>query len=86
MENTNWAEEFENRFKDDILGYDDEAILAGYKLYEDIESFITDLLEQEKSKWLEALPKEKRFKDGDVRNASDFGWNTCLKEIKNNLK
>jgi hypothetical protein len=50
-----------------------------------IANYWLSLLEQEKIKWLKALPKEKRFKDRDVRNASDFGWNSCLQTIKQQL-
>ena len=32
------------------------------------------------------LPEEKRFVDGDVKNASDYGWNACRSQIISNLK
>ena len=47
MENTNWKQQFR-----DILFHTPVKYL-------ELEQFITDLLEQEKNKWLEALPKEK---------------------------
>jgi hypothetical protein len=32
------------------------------------------------------LPKSKRFKDHDIGNASDYGFNSAVKEIKDKTK
>ena len=44
-----WQEEFDKKFKDDILGYG-EVSSADYSLRDDLKDFITDLLKQEKMK------------------------------------
>ena len=54
--------------------------------------YVKSLLEQEKSKWLEALPKER---DGQCVDPKYYissgwkdrneGWNACLKEVKHQL-
>ena len=61
MTNTNWEEEFNSKFGDEYMDYDYGVKFSYIELYEDIKRFITDLLEQKKIKWLEALPKEKDY-------------------------
>ena len=77
MTNTNLADRFNKRFN----GY-----WKGKAIPDEIKFFITEILKQEKIKWLEALPKEKDYKvRDDFANWFDNGWNACLKQIKQQL-
>jgi hypothetical protein len=89
MKNTNWADGLRLKIHNvyatvfQLSGYDDNQL----KEKEDVIIFeVASLLEQEKIKMLEALPKEKDYKvRDDFANWFDNGWNACLKEIKKRL-
>lgn len=51
-----------------------------------MEVFNAELSEIRKETILAVLPKSKRFKDHDIGNASDYGFNSAVKEIKNKSK
>jgi len=64
----NWQDRFDKQFGKDGPEQDSDSIGRGagcddcygnIMLRAEHKQFITDLLEQEKNKWLEALPKEK---------------------------
>jgi hypothetical protein len=80
MENTNWQEEYKKKF-----GLCSET---GFKCRRAEEiKFITDLLEQEKNKWLEALPKERKNPlRNDFVDGYDNGWNDCLQTILREMR
>ena len=46
FEDMTWEEEFDDRFKDEIIGYDEETSLAGMQVYEDIKSFLSSKLDE----------------------------------------
>jgi hypothetical protein len=87
MENTNWEKRFDKMF---IHPFGDETRNAVWSLdmENEVKQFISSLLEQEKIKWLEVLPKEKEITGWESVGRDGWlnGWNDCLQTIKNNLK
>jgi hypothetical protein len=92
MTNTNWEEEFDKEFvvEEGFVNIPDgRAVICRA---EKLQQFISSLLEQEKIKWLEALPKER---DGQCVDPKYYissgwkdrnqGWNHCLQTIKQQL-
>ena len=72
MTNTNLREEWLKWYHEPEIEDRSDQTIADWWL---------SLLEQEKMKWLEALPKEE-----DNENADYYqGWNDCLKEVKEQL-
>jgi hypothetical protein len=64
MKNNNWEEEFDKKW----FHWDENRSFKSVDFdetidYRKVKLFIKSLLEQEKSKWLEALPKEKVCSD-----------------------
>jgi hypothetical protein len=93
MTNTNW-EEFERKVGEELGSVSalfvsqeckgTEIIMPIIELKECLDRislYAFSLLEQEKKKWLEALPKEVEEKNSEINQ----GWNACLKEIKQQL-
>jgi DNA-binding PadR family transcriptional regulator len=79
--------EFDKKFPLIFIKNEYEGDKKFYYLLENItnevKQFISSLLEQEKIKWLEALPKESPH-----QSVSEYysGFNACLIEIKDKLK
>jgi len=96
--NTNWEKEFRRLFVGDCetpWGYEPISITCDTEEeVNELISFISSLLEQEKIKWLEevekSLPKEREITEEDDTNDrlydSKCYFNNCLKEVKDCLQ
>jgi hypothetical protein len=86
----NWEEELFFKLKEIYPAttnytFSNEIDFASF-ISQELKQFISDLLKQEKIKWLEALPKERKNPlRNDFVDGYDNGWNDCLKEIKQQL-
>ena len=63
----------------DILLNQPNVLMPRVYGFDGVRELVKAVRQQTIDEVLKKRPKDKRFKDGDVRNASDYGFNSALK-------